>query len=390
MKRIVDRKEALDVVLSLLRLGGVSGEEQEVARGIAKLLKGAGRLHHDRANARIPEPTRCGNLICEVPGRGKRAKEKPILFSAHMDKVPTARGAVPVLKGFFIRPKGETGLGADDRSGCAALVTMARTLRRLGLGHPPLVLLFTVREETGLWGARFSDRALLRKCRFGYNLDGSDPAAFVVGAPSSDKFTIHVRGRASHAGAAPEKGVNSSTVFARAVAALAKGGWLGKIEKGANEGTSNIGVVKGGDATNIVMASLTAEAEARSYSQAFLNRIVSTFRKEFDRAARSVRSAGGIGAKVTFERSHIYTTFDLSERERVVSRALSAAESLGLDATLKKQFGGLDANWFNAYGLPTLTLGAGGKDAHTVGERLNVRQYLDACEFVLRLATEED
>lgn len=390
MKRLVDGKGAMDCVMSLLRLGGVSGSEKEVARAISKLLKGVGRLRHDRANARIPEPTSCGNLVCEIPGGGKRAREKPILFSAHMDKVPTAAGAVPVLRGSFIRPKGKTGLGADDRSGCAALVTMARTVRGLGVEHPPLVLLFTVREETGLWGARFSERALLKRCRFGYNLDGSDPATFVVGAPSSDKFTIRIRGRASHAGAAPEKGVNASTVFARAVASLAKGRWLGKVKKGSEEGTSNIGVVKGGDATNIVMASLVVEAEARSYSQAFLDRIVSTFRKEFEKAARSAKNSEGVRAKVTFERSHIYTTFDLPEKARVVARALRAAESLGMDPALKKQFGGLDANWFNGYGLPTLTLGAGGRDAHTVGERLDVKKYLDACELMVRLATGED
>ena len=113
-------------------------------------------------------------------------------------------------------------------------------------------------------------------------------------------------------------------------------------------------------------------------------------RKEFEKAARSVENSEGVRAKVTFERSHIYTTFDLPEKERVVARAMRAAESLGMDPALKKQFGGLDANWFNGYGLPTLTLGAGGRDAHTVGERLNVKKYLDACELVVRLATEED
>ena len=97
MKRLVERKEALDCVMGLLRLGGVSGEEREVARAVSRLLKGAGRLRHDGADARIPEPTTCGNLVCELAGTGERAKEKPILFSAHMDKVPTARDAVPVL-----------------------------------------------------------------------------------------------------------------------------------------------------------------------------------------------------------------------------------------------------------------------------------------------------
>ena len=40
--------------------------------------------------------------------------------------------------------------------------------------------------------------------------------------------------------------------------------------------------------------------------------------------------------------------------------------ALGVKPVFKRQFGGLDANWLNANGLPTVTLGAGAHNAHAV------------------------
>ena len=52
---------------------------------------------------------------------------------------------------------GTTALGGDNRTGCAVLVTLAETLLKHKLPHPPITLLFTVREESGLHGARELD-----------------------------------------------------------------------------------------------------------------------------------------------------------------------------------------------------------------------------------------
>jgi tripeptide aminopeptidase len=67
----------------------------------------------------------------------------------------------------------------------------------------------------------------------------------------------------------------------------------------------------------------------------------------------------------------------------VAERAL---ESVGLKPVSKRQFGGLDANWLNAHGLPTVTLGAGGHNQHAITEYLDVREHLVACEMALRLS----
>ena len=49
--------------------------------------------------------------------------------------------------------------------------------------------------------------------------------------------------------------------------------------------------------------------------------------------------------------------------------------------------GGVDANWLTARGIPTVTLGCGQVDPHTVREALDVERFREACRIALRLAT---
>jgi di/tripeptidase len=49
--------------------------------------------------------------------------------------------------------------------------------------------------------------------------------------------------------------------------------------------------------------------------------------------------------------------------------------------------GGLDANWFTARGIPTVTLGCGQRNIHTTGEELDIAEFHLARRIALRLAT---
>ena len=48
--------------------------------------------------------------------------------------------------------------------------------------------------------------------------------------------------------------------------------------------------------------------------------------------------------------------------------------------------GGLDANWLNAHGIPTVTLGCGQVNVHTTSEMLDLAAFRDACRIALMLA----
>ena len=70
----------------------------------------------------------------------------------------------------------------------------------------------------------------------------------------------------------------------------------------------------------------------------------------------------------------------------VVRRAVEAARGLGLKPVTRVVDGGLDANYLNARGLPTVTLGAGQHGAHTLDEYVDIDEFLQGCRLVLALA----
>src|SRR6202035_3893371 len=93
----------------------------------------------------------------------------------------------------------------------------------------------------------------------GFNFDGRCAADVLVGAIGADRWTVDIRGKASHAGVAPERGISASMVLALAMAEDYERGWCGKVVKESKQGTSNIGSIGtrygccAGGATNVVI-----------------------------------------------------------------------------------------------------------------------------------------
>ena len=69
----------------------------------------------------------------------------------------------------------EAGAGADNRGGVSCLVNLLKFLFQNNVEYTPLTCLFTVREESGLWGARNVDKKDLGSPEIGFNTDGSSP-----------------------------------------------------------------------------------------------------------------------------------------------------------------------------------------------------------------------
>lgn len=309
------------------------------------------------------------------------------MLSAHLDTVPICLGCKPVLRNGWIRSAiPDTGLGADNRSGVAAVLNAALQIRRHKLPHPPLTLLFTVQEEVGLMGAHHVAVSRLGGPALAFNFDGGSPAKLTIGATGGYRMTIDIRGIASHAGVAPEDGVSAITIGSMAIAQLQRQGWLGRVSSGAG-GTSNVGVFNAGEATNVVTDRATLKAEVRSHDKRFRKKILNAFVKAFDDAAKSISNADGKCGKVRIDSRLDYEAFALGRNEPCVRQAEAAIRATGGKPTHSICDGGLDANWLCAHGIPTVTLGAGAKNPHMVGESLDVKAYLKACRIAVALAT---
>ncbi len=395
----VDIAAATDRLMRLLAVEGVTGHEAAIGRTIAEELKNVGvppaAIYLDDANTRIPLPTETGNLIVDLPGRGSKHNQPRLLFMTHMDTVPLCAGAQPKLAGKKIVNTAKTALGGDNRTGCGVLVTLAAELAKQQLEHPPITLLFCVREESGLWGARFVDKSDLGNPVMAFNYDGGAASNVVVGAVGADRWEVEIFGRASHAGGAPERGISSTMILALALAEVKKGGWFGKVVKGKRQGTSNVGPVTGGpgrpagDATNVVTDYVHVRGESRSHDPKFFKEITRAYKAAFEKAAKAVKNSEGKSGRVKFKVHTDYHPFRIKDTLPVVRRAAAAVKAGGLDPVIRTTNGGLDANWMVRHGIPTVTCGAGQNEAHTVDEWINLTEYERACALALRLATTE-
>jgi tripeptide aminopeptidase len=308
--------------------------------------------------------------------------------------VPLCAGAVPVHSGDRIVPRGKTALGGDNRTGVAALVTMLAELHAQNIRYGPMTVLFTVREESGLWGARTVDLDELAHPVMGFNIDGGSARVLTVGAVGADRWQVEIFGKAAHAGVHPERGISATVVAARALASIHQDGWFGKVKKKSGEGTSNVGPVgdaagrSAGQATNVVTDYVKVQGESRSHDVKFISAITTAYRKAFATAARQVRDDRGKGARVKFTNLRSYYPYALKENSKVVRAASEVASSLGWQPTVKLSNGGLDANWLTRHGVPTLTFGAGQHDVHTVEEYVELREFIEGCAFALALAAQ--
>ena len=127
-----------------------------------------------------------GNIIIYVPGKNGREADESVLIQNHIDMVTDALPEVKIdfandpiqteVKDGWLKAKGTT-LGADNGIGCAAALGIALDATAI---HPPLELLFTVDEETGLNGALGLETEHL-KSRKMLNLDTEEWGSLYIG-----------------------------------------------------------------------------------------------------------------------------------------------------------------------------------------------------------------
>lgn len=376
-------------MLEMMAIPGTSGQEAAIVHYITNQLRSAGApassISMDEAHRRTIIRGEVGNLVCRLPGT-KRGPRR--LLMAHVDTVPLCVGAQPTLRNGWVRSADPTtGLGADNRAGAAVILTAALEIFRRKLPHPPLTFFWPVQEEVGLQGVRFAKLGALGRPRLAFNFDGGAAEKITIGATGAYRMTVRIEGLASHAGGAPERGVSAIALASMAIADLARDGWHGRIQKGRSFGTSNIGVIQGGAATNVVADIVEVKAEARSHDPKFRRKIVDKIERSFKKAAAELRSSEGARGAVHVEFEHDYESFKLDDGQPSVLEAEAAVREVGLEPIRAISNGGLDANWMTSRGIPTVTLGCGQLNQHTVEERLDVATYQVACRIGLRLAT---
>jgi tripeptide aminopeptidase len=374
---MINQERIKNLLLELVQIDSVSREEREVAERVKQICEELGaEVEIDGAGEAVGGNT--GNVIARFPGTIPGAEA--IMMSAHMDTVVPGRGVKPIVEGDIIRTDGSTVLGGDDKSGVAVILETIRCLQEQQVPHAPIDAVFSICEEVGLLGAKHVDTSRLR-ARYGLVFDSDDPGFLFTKGPSANHFEFKVYGLESHAGVAPEEGISAIKIAAEAIAAMK----LGRIDE---ETTANIGVIRGGEATNIITNFVLLKGEARSLDEAKLEEQTRHMLKCFEDAAakyevtvEGVTTRGRVESEVTRE----YSAMDVADDSRVVQLVKQAASRMGLQVETMASGGGCDANIFNRKGIECANLGTGMRAIHTVKEWLDVKDMYAAAEMTLEI-----
>jgi glutamate carboxypeptidase len=252
----------------------------------------------------------------------------------------------------------------DMKAGIAMMMFALDALRALNCNrHRPVVMLLDSDEEIGSVSGRPIVETLARGCEAVLVLE---PAQGLEGYLKTARkgvggYTIHVHGRAAHAGVDFDKGHSAVVEIARQVLEVAKFTDLGRGI------TVNPGVIQGGTRTNVVAAEASVEVDIRVARAADARELEEKFAglRPFNSEC-SVEVTGGLN-RPPMERTEAGA--------RLFAIAREQAEQLGIALQESATGGGSDGNFTSAMGIPTLDgLGAVGEGAHATHESIRLEE----------------
>ncbi|MBW9323968.1 M20/M25/M40 family metallo-hydrolase [Enterococcus casseliflavus] len=365
----MNRERMVETFMELVKIDSVSGNEEEMHGRLIEILKS---FDLDVVEDDSKEKTGLGgnNIIATL--RGTQKEKEPILFSCHTDTVAPGTGIVAIEKEDYLVSAGDTILGADDKAGIAILIESLHMIKEEEIATGDIEFVFTPGEEIGLIGASALDMSKIES-NMGYVLDNAgDVGNVIVASPTIFMYEATITGKAAHAGLEPEKGISAVSIFGEALKNIPNG----RLDE---KTTMNIGSVHGGEATNIVMDSLTIKGEIRAISTDVATSLMNKVKNEL------VAAAEKYGGSVDLKSEKKATGFYIDSQEPVMQLLTKAVKAIGRQVGHEISGGGSDANIFNEKGKSVVNLSIGYDEIHTINERVSIDEMEQAVRLVLEL-----
>ncbi len=365
------REKLITEFLNLVKIDSISFEEEKVFEYILK------RLENLNIEKKLQEYTveevgkKSANLIVKIPANVENATS--IFFDAHVDTVEPGRGINPILfrERNRIESSKDTILAADDKAAVASMLLAIEEIVRENFLHGDLYFLFTSAEEIGLLGIQHFDFSLINP-DFGFVLDSHGKVGrIIVADPYHYRYIIKVKGRASHAGIEPEKGINAIKIASKIVSKLPQG----RINRNT---VANVGTIEGGKATNIVPDECEVSGEFRSLDPTMIEKT----RKEIYQIVEKYKSES---MGIDIEMKELYKGFRFEKNDNIIRFAGKAIKSLGRKPIFEKTCGGSNTNIYNQNGIKCVTLSTGMMELHTKDEYIELDELETLLNLILKL-----
>lgn len=257
----------------------------------------------------------------------------------------------------------------DMKAGLVQAMYALSALRDRGVDLAGVCLLVTGDEEIGSPTSQVLIENEARGCAACFVLEGAGPGGTLkTGRKGTSTYRIEVGGRAAHAGAEPEKGINAAVQMAQLILAIAE---LGVPVLGAPDlGTTVTPTVAGaGTTTNTVPAAAFVTVDVRARTQAEQDRV---------HGAMLALRPTLPGAMLTVLGEPNRPPMEVTSGAELFGRAVALARRDGLGELVQISVGGAsDGNFTAAIGVPTLDgLGAVGGGAHADDEHILLAELL--------------
>ena len=275
----------------------------------------------------------------------------------------------------IVTASGTTLLGADNKSGVAAIMTAAEHL----LAHPEIPrgavrIAFTPDEEVGQ-GTKHFDVARFG-ARYGYTMDGGPRGELEFESFSADAISITFKGFNTHPGFAKGRMVNAIKLAARFIDRLPPDRLSPETTEG-REGFVHPYVVQAGvDRTTVKFIVRDFMTPALQEKEAWLRAL----------AQEVVAGVPGASVEVKVDEQYRNMREVIDQHPLVVERAREAIARAGLTVRERAIRGGTDGSRLSFMGLPTPNVFAGEQNFHSRLEWVSVQDMEKAVEVIVELA----
>jgi tripeptide aminopeptidase len=273
----------------------------------------------------------------------------------------------------IITSDGTTLLGADDKAGIAAIMTMLETLGdNPDIPHGELKIAFTPDEEVGHGVDHFDVKKF--GADFAYTIDGGIAGELNMETFSANAATIEIEGRNIHPGTAKDVMVNAIRVMGNIICRLPKD-MTPETTEGYEPFIHPMNMSGSVDKATVKMILRDFKTPGLDTQKEILEKIIAEVQELYPKA------------KIKLEITETYRNMrdELEKNTHVTDNLFAAADKAGVDPEWEPIRGGTDGSRLTAIGLPTPNVFAGGANFHSKTEWLSVDGLVKSIETLLNI-----
>ena len=350
-----------------------------------------------------------GYVYATIPANTTKKNVPAICFCSHIDTAPDCSGYqvkpilhqqytgadivlpddatqilsvanMPYLKEHIghniITASGLTLLGADDKSGIAAIMEAALYFMQYpAVLHGDIKILFTPDEEVGQGTAKVDMQKL--GATYGYTLDGGEAGSLEDETFSADGATITINGVITHPGYAKNKMINALKIAAEIVHALPVNEWSPETTEKLEGFVHPVAVNGIAEKATIQFIVRDFEDEALQAHHTRLQQIATTV----------VNKYNGVTMEYTVTEQYRNMKKILNSHPHVAAYAQQAIIKAGLAVKKESIRGGTDGSKLSYMGMPCPNIFTGMQNIHSKLEWIGVKDMAKAAETIVHICT---